>query len=143
MTLAVPRPPVARALGPPLAVAVVGTLGCAAVWWADPTTPGGPIPVCPSKALLGISCPGCGSMRMIYSLLHADVPAALHYNALAVAVLVLFGWSFAAWTYGRLRGRLVRSWLHWRWTPLAFLVAIGMWLIVRNIPFAPFGSLHV
>jgi len=40
--------------------------------------------VCPTKALLDIDCPGCGGMRMVYSLLHGDIGAALRYNALSV-----------------------------------------------------------
>jgi len=71
-----------RALGPPLAVAAgavaVSAVAVSAVVLAgDPTTPGGPLPVCPSKALFGIVCPGCGGMRMLYSALHGDIGAAL------------------------------------------------------------------
>lgn len=41
----------------PLLVAAGAVCGCAALAVADPTTPGGPTPVCPTKALLGITCP--------------------------------------------------------------------------------------
>ncbi|WP_370947927.1 DUF2752 domain-containing protein [Amycolatopsis sp. cg5] len=132
-----------RALAPPLAVVAAGGVCCAAVLIGDPTTPGGPLPVCPTKALLGITCPGCGGMRMLYSLLHGDIPAALHYNALTFLMGLLFVWSTAAWAVGRLRGRWVNSWLHWRWTPLAFGVAFALWFVVRNLPFAPFTALRV
>ena len=132
-----------RALAPPLAV-VAGVGVCsAAVWVGDPTTPGGFLPVCPTKALLGIDCPGCGGMRMAYSLMHGDVPAALHYNAVSFVVVLLLGWSMVAWTLGRLRGRAKTSWLHWRWTPLVFSVVFVVWFVIRNLPFAPFTALHV
>ena len=68
-----PRPMVTRpgwvsqGLGAPLLVAATSTLVCTAIWVGDPTTPNGPLPVCPTKALLGIDCPGCGSLRMLYS----------------------------------------------------------------------------
>lgn len=133
----------ARALGPPLAVAAGAGIGCVAIWLGDPTTPGGPLPVCPTKVLLGIACPGCGGLRMTYSLLHGDIPAALHYNALSFVVVLLFVWSTTAWAVGRLRGRAVNSWLHWRWTPLAFGIAFVVWFVIRNLPFAPFTSLYV
>ncbi|MEC3977209.1 DUF2752 domain-containing protein [Amycolatopsis sp. H20-H5] len=132
-----------RALVPPLAVVAGAGVCCAAVWLADPTTPGGPSPVCPTKLLFGIDCPGCGGLRMAYSLLHGDIPAALHYNAVSLVVVLLFVWSTAAWTAGRLRGRAVSSWLHWRRTPLVFAVVFALWFVVRNLPFAPFTGLFV
>ena len=57
-----------------------------------------------AQALFGIDCPGCGGLRMMYSLLHGDVPAALHYNAVSFVVVLLCVWSLGAWTVGRLRG---------------------------------------
>src|ERR1700688_594290 len=105
-------------LGAPLVVAGSATWACAAIWAGDPATPGGPLPVCPTKALLGIDCPGCGSLRMLYSLMHGDVLAAVRFNALALAAVVLLVWAYLAWTYGRVTGRRIRSWQHWRWAPL-------------------------
>jgi len=132
-----------RALSAPMAVAAGVGVGCVAVWIGDPTTPGGFLPVCPTKALLGIDCPGCGGMRMAYSVMHGDIPAALHYNAVTFVFMLLFVWSMVAWTLGRLRGRAMDSWLHWRWTPLAFSVVFVVWFVIRNLPFAPFTALHV
>lgn len=131
------------ALAPPLGVVGAAAAGCAVIALADPTTPGGLLPTCPTKALFGIVCPGCGALRMIYSVLHGDLPAALHYNAVSLAVLVLFAWSMTAWTIGRLRNRRVRSWLHWRWAPIAAGVVFGVWTVARNLPFAPFLALRV
>ncbi len=105
-----------RSLAAPVAVAAVAVGGCAAIWLANPTVPGGILPVCPTKLLLGIDCPGCGSLRMIYSLLHLDVAAAVRFNALGLVAMVLLLWAYAAWTYGRLAGRRVRSWQHLRWS---------------------------
>ena len=71
-------------LAAPLVVAASTTLMCAAIWVGDPTTPNGPLPVCPTKALLGIDCPGCGSARMLYSLMHGNLVAAARFNALGL-----------------------------------------------------------
>lgn len=133
----------ARALAPPAAVIAGLGVCCAAVWLGDPTTPGGPLPVCPTKYLFGIDCPGCGGMRMAYSLMHGDFAGALHYNAVSLVFLVLLAWSGAAWTLGRLRGRAVRSWLHWRRTPLVVGIVFCLWFVVRNLPFPPFTGLFV
>lgn len=133
----------ASRLGAPLAVAAATVLGCGAVWVGDPTTPHGPLPVCPTKALLGIDCPGCGSLRMVYSLLHGDLPAAARFNALALVAVVLLVWAYLAWTYGRVVGRRIRSWQHRRWSAVVTLGLVTAWSVVRNIPFAPFSALHV
>ena len=130
-------------LAAPLAVAAAAAGGCAVIWAANPTTPGGILPVCPTKALLGIDCPGCGSLRMIYSLLHLDFASAAHYNALGLVAVLLLLWAFAAWTYGRVLGRQVRSWQHLRWSAPTVLALTVVWFVVRNLGFGPFPALHV
>lgn len=130
-------------LGAPLVVAASTTLMCAAILAGDPTTPNGPLPVCPTKALLGIDCPGCGSLRMVYSLLHGNLLAAARFNALGLAAVALLAWAYFSWTYGRLVGRRIRSWQHRRWAAAVTLSLVLAWFVVRNIPFAPFSALHV
>ncbi|MBP2474081.1 hypothetical protein JOF53_002953 [Crossiella equi] len=137
-----PLPALQRVL-PPVAVLLAAAGGCAVVLAADPTTPGGVLPTCPTKLLFGIVCPGCGSLRMIYSLLHGRLGDALHYNAvglLAVAVLVP---TWLLWTANRARGRPHRSWTTLRWAPVVVLVITLAWFVVRNIPLAPFTALRV
>ncbi|MCW2590755.1 MAG: hypothetical protein JWQ86_3182 [Mycobacterium sp.] len=137
------QPSVLPQLGAPIGVALAAGLLCGAVWMGDPTTPGGPLPVCPTKALLGIDCPGCGSLRMLYSLLHGDVPASVRYNALGLVAVLFLLWAFGAWTYGRIVGRRIVSWQHQRWAAAVALVLVSVWFVVRNLPFAPFTGLFV
>lgn len=137
------RPEAVSPLLGPLGVGAAAAVTCCAVWLSDPTVPGGPIPVCPTKALLGIDCPGCGSMRMLYSLMHGNISAALHFNAVGVLALVLLVWSYGAWTYGRVAGRRISSWHHRRWAAPAVLTVVCIWFVIRNLPIAPFISLYV
>jgi len=137
------QPKALASLGPPLGVAVVAGLACCVLWVGDPLTPGGILPVCPTKALLGIDCPGCGSLRMIYSLLHGDVLGALRFNALGLVSVLFLLWAFGAWTYGRFVGRRISSWQHQRWSAAVALVLVSVWFVVRNLPTAPFTSLYV
>lgn len=130
-------------LGAPLVVAASTTLMCAAIWVGDPTTPNGPLPVCPTKALLGIDCPGCGSLRMVYSLMHGNLLAAARFNALGLAAVALLVWAYVSWTYGRLVGRRIRGWQHRRWAAVVTLSLVLAWFVVRNIPVAPLSALHV
>jgi hypothetical protein len=132
-----------RSLAAPLVVGVAAAGACAALWVANPTVPGGILPACPTKALLGIDCPGCGSLRMIYSLLHLDVASAVHYNALGLVAVLLLVWAFAAWSYGRLVGRRVSSWQHLRWSAPTALALTLAWFVVRNLGFGPFPALYV
>jgi hypothetical protein len=132
-----------RSLDAPVAVAAAAAGGCAVIWLANPTIPGGSLPVRPTKALPGIDCPGGGSLRMIYSLLHLDLPAAVHYNALGLAAVVLLVWAFVAWTYGRLVGRPVRSRQRLRWSAPPALALTVAWFVVRNLGFGPFPGLYV
>jgi Protein of unknown function (DUF2752) len=135
--------PALHRLAPPLGVAALAAAGCAAIWIGDPTTPGGPLPICPTKALLGIDCPGCGSLRMLYALMHGNLAAAVRYNAVALIAIVLLVWAYAAWTYGRLTGRRVWSWQHYRWSAPIALAVVLVWFVVRNLGFGPFAALYV
>ena len=110
---------------------------------ADPTTPGGLIPPCPSRHFLGILCPGCGSTRALYHLAHGDLPAALHLDALAVLCLPLLLWWFVAWTGERLTGRPLPRWDRSPRAALVVGIVTVAWLVVRNLPWAPFTALRV
>lgn len=116
---------------------------CAVIWVADPTTPGGFLPECPTKALLGIDCPGCGTLRMIYSLLHFDFLAAVRFNALAVVALAFLFVAYGVWTYGRVVGRNISGWQHQRGAAAVTMVLVTVWFVVRNLPFEPFTALRV
>ncbi|BBY75767.1 membrane protein [Mycolicibacterium parafortuitum] len=124
-----------------MAAAAAGV--CVVVWIADPTTPGGFLPVCPTKTLLGVDCPGCGTLRMIYSLLHGDVAAALRFNAVGLVALGLLLVAYALWTYGRAVDRTVVSWQQHRWAAWVTLAVVAVWFVVRILPFEPFTSLRV
>lgn len=130
-------------LGPPLLVGALAAGTCAAVWIGDPTTPGGFLPLCPTKALLGVDCPGCGTLRMIYSLLHGDVLAAIRFNAFALVALGFLAVAYGTWTYARVSGRQIGGWQHYRWAPQITLAVVAVWFVVRILPFAPFTALRV
>ncbi len=127
----------------PLAVVTVAAAAGAVIWLGDPTTPGGHLPTCPTKSLLGIVCPGCGSMRMVYSLMHGDLGAAAHYNAVGLVALVLLAWSFTAWCVRLWTGRRWRTWQHFRYSSILVLIVAVAWFVIRNIPVAPFTALRV
>ena len=94
--------PRARRLAAPLALGAL-TLGAVAyVGLVDPNSPGH-YPLCPTKALTGLDCPGCGGLRAVHSLATGDVVGALDHNAFVV--LVLLPVAVGAWVLW-----LVRAW---------------------------------
>ena len=94
--------PRARRLVGPLTVAaaVLGATAYLAV--VDPNE-SGHYPLCPTKALTGLDCPGCGGLRAVHSLTHGDLVGALDHNALVVlvvlpaAILLWVRWLVRAW----------------------------------------------
>lgn len=123
-----------RRLVAPLATAlgVVAATACVAVY--DPNV-GGPYPVCPSRLLFGIDCPGCGGLRATHALTQGDVAAAADNNLLYVIVLPIVLVAFVLWC--------VRS---WRGTParplqprtrtiitIAAVVVVAMFTLARNL----------
>ncbi len=80
-------------------VGTAGVLGYLAL--VNPSEPGH-YPLCPTNALLGVDCPGCGMLRGTHALLTGDVPRALDHNLLLVALVplalvLLVRWARQAW----------------------------------------------
>jgi hypothetical protein len=95
---------------------------------------------CPFHALTGLYCPFCGGLRMVHDLLHGDLTAALHDNALAVPAVIIGVAAWLNWTICRWRGRPAPSRPTWL-SPVLIAVMIA-WTVVRNLPWAPFAALR-
>ncbi|MFT5424076.1 MAG: hypothetical protein ACI89L_001868 [Phycisphaerales bacterium] len=94
------------------------------------------LPDCPSRAIAGVLCAGCGSTRAAHHLLHARVETALGYNPVAVIigppVLMIGLWQLGVFACrGRWPGSRVRL---PAWTGWAVLVALLLWSVLRNLP---------
>ncbi|MEE1941403.1 DUF2752 domain-containing protein [Streptomyces sp. TRM 70361] len=118
---------------PPLTALAAGLGAAGHLWNTDPHRPGQWLPRCPFNVLTGLLCPACGGTRLAYDLLHGDLVAAFHDNAL----LLVLGVPAAAYLGGRwlvagLRGR--------RWRPsagrrgvLGVAVVAAVWTLARNL----------
>ena len=75
---------------------------------------------------------GCGSQRMIHSLLHGDIPGAFHANALLLISLPFL--LFLGWTelYRKKYPSLYRK-IHSLRVIIIISVMLFAWLIIRNI----------
>ncbi|MBR7741937.1 DUF2752 domain-containing protein [Phycicoccus sp. BSK3Z-2] len=116
----------------PAGVAGVVAAGTAYVAAVDPNDPGH-YPLCPTFALAGIYCPGCGMLRATHELTQGDLVGATAMNPLAVPMYVGLVVLFVAWVLARWRGRSLR-WDPPTWMPAALAVAFVAFTIARNVP---------
>ena len=73
----------------PVALLVVA-VAVSVIYFFDPATAGF-YPSCLFKSVLGMGCPGCGSLRAVHQLLHGNFDAAWGLNRLVVVALPLAG----------------------------------------------------
>ncbi|MFE5742427.1 DUF2752 domain-containing protein [Streptomyces celluloflavus] len=111
----------------------VGALGAVYLWHTDPHQSGQLLLPCPFHWATGLLCPVCGGTRMAYDLMHGDVVAAFHDNA----VLLTLGVPAVAWLVARqlaagLRGWSVRSGLTARGNAVVLGIA-AVWMVARNL----------
>lgn len=101
----------------------------------DPHEPG-VYPVCPTKVLTGLDCPGCGGLRATNELAHGDIAAALDDNALVVLAVPFAAWLFARAFYYAWTGRspAPMSARRTKWITIAVVVVLTVFTVVRNIP---------
>jgi len=94
-------------------------------------------PRCLFHELTGWHCPGCGTLRASYLLLHGDISAALSMNILAVVFLPVYlisycykGFRFREWR--KFDNLFVSSFAGWS----VALIVSAFW-ILRNIEIEP------
>lgn len=131
--------PRARRLRDPLAWLGLLALGTLTLALLDPHTPGR-YPLCPTQALFGVDCPGCGGLRATHDLAHGKITEAFGHNALLVivapaVVLVLVRSIWLAWQ-GRAPRRLPPR--AFRLVTIAVVVVLLGFTVVRNLPFGAF-----
>jgi len=121
-----------RAVLRPLGVAAAALVGSGYVAAVDPSA-AGHYPTCPFLAVTGWYCPGCGSLRAVHALAHADVMTALARNPFAVVALGYVAFAWVLWLRRTATGRPVR-WLAPPWVLYTMLGAILLFGVLRNLP---------
>jgi len=96
--------PLMRRLVAPVGVAALAVAGCTYLAFVNPNEPGH-YPICPSRAIFGVDCPGCGGMRGMNCLLHGDVAGALNHNLLLLIVVPLALVFWGLWLFRAVQGR--------------------------------------
>jgi len=113
---------------------VILVLGAAACGILLAVPPGSPhskwLPKCLLHEWTGLYCSGCGATRALSALLHGDVKASLHNNALLIPLCALLVFLFVKPSV-----RIKRP------VAIAITVIIVLFTVLRNIPIAPFTYL--
>jgi len=111
------------------------------VFFFNPASPSNQwFPKCPFRLLTGMQCPGCGSTRAFYQLLHLHPIAAFKFNPLMILTLPFIVYGFLGFTRSALMGRPQRRLFIppiylWAW----LFLLIFFW-VFRNTPWYPFVS---
>jgi hypothetical protein len=96
-------------------------------------------PECPFYALTGLDCPGCGSQRALYALLHGHLLQAAAYNLLFVLALPFIIYSAVVFAGNHLFGKRWNQNIFYKpWFAKVALVFILLFWILRNLPFPCF-----
>jgi hypothetical protein len=144
-----PPPPLRPGLGQPDRVREIGAFlalgtGLSAVYVLSGHRIGMP---CPLKLITGWDCPLCGGTRMGAALMHGDVPAAFHYNPLALIGLTGLGLGWlvlVAHRAGIIRRRLPAVPTRWRrGLAIAGAVVVLAFTVARNLPVGPLAGWKV
>ena len=93
------------------------------------------LPPCPFHALTGLYCPGCGSTRMLYYLVHGHPLLAMRENALAMVVLPWVIFTLCRQVLAdpdpRIGTRGTRRW------GIGFAGVLVVFMVARNVPVTP------
>lgn len=113
-------------------LAMGAVAGCALLALVDPAE-GGVYPTCPTRAVLGIDCPACGTLRGLHALARGNVGAALDHNLLLVLAVPIGAIIWWRWVRAAI-GRQTRPVALPRWAPAALIAVAAVFAIVRNLP---------
>jgi hypothetical protein len=116
---------------PPVVVGLLGIGACVLLNVRDPNVSGS-YGLCPSQALFGIDCPGCGLMRGTYALTEGDVAGALDHNLFILPVLGVFVYAYLRWAgeyFGYSLPRLAPK----AWLVISMAAVIVAFWVLRNV----------
>jgi hypothetical protein len=114
-----------------LAVIVLLAIAAIVYFFIDPEKYG-IFPRCPILALTGFKCPGCGSQRVLHSLLNGDLRQAAHYNAFLLAAIPVIA-IYLINDYTKLHSSRLDKVLNHPVTIGMLGVLTMAWWILRNI----------
>ena len=119
---------------------VIVAAGSIFLFFFNPSSPANQFfPKCPFLLVTGLQCPGCGSTRALYHLLHLHPIEAFTFNPLLILTMPFLVYGFLGFTRSAITGTPYRRLFIppvylWAWLTLL----IFFW-IFRNTPWYPFA----
>ncbi len=135
-----PRPARPAAVGRAIAAGLAGAGVATLLHVVDPTQPGH-YPACPTYALTGCYCPGCGALRAMHYLTCGDLGSAWAMNPLVVLAVPYLLWTWSSWLYRGATGT-TRRWAAPAWWLVTLAVGITVFGVLRNVPGLEFLAPH-
>lgn len=126
-------------------VAILACFGTAAAYVLarEPVDGAGDVTTCVLKLTTGFDCPGCGGTRAFFYLVQGNLPAAARHHLVVVFAVPFLLYAYLTWAGNRIfRWRLPQV----RPGPLAigaFLISLGVYAVLRNLPWEPFSWFYV
>lgn len=92
-----------------------------------------PFPKCPFRMLTGWMCPGCGSQRAMYQLLHGHIEASMRLNPLFLPGIfyILIGYA-GPWLFSKSWPEVRRSFYGLKAAYISLIIILIFW-IGRNL----------
>jgi hypothetical protein len=123
-----------------------GFMIAAIVLYQNPPGSSWVTPPCMMHKMTGLHCPGCGSTRATYALLHGDIIGAMQKNIIYVLALPFLGWWIARSVWRWMHGlppsttspARVNSQVRCAW---GIIAVVFLFSVLRNLPWAPFSWL--
>lgn len=85
------------------------------------------MPICPTEEVFSIYCPGCGTGRGLYALLHGDLAGSLRKNILLLPAIIMV---IVLYVKPKLACNV--------YVAYGLLTIFVLYMILRNIPCEPF-----
>ncbi|MGL6225040.1 MAG: DUF2752 domain-containing protein [Thermoguttaceae bacterium] len=123
-----------------LGLFVVGTVFVLVLlYWKHPTDYG--FPSCPTRTVLHLYCPGCGSMRAVHFFLNGNIKESLRYNPLVILFLpVILVLLIRFWYETFTKRSLLLP--YERLFNYFLLIVILLFCVARNVPLSSFDLLR-
>jgi len=100
-------------------------------------------PTCLLKFTTGYDCPGCGGTRALYFLAQGNLPAAARHHLVFVFALPFLLYTYAAWAGDRVFRWRIPQLRPSPWMIGIFIASIGVFTVLRNLPWEPFTWFYV
>lgn len=97
--------------------------------------------LCPINTAFDVYCPGCGSGRAVYSLLHFQFAAAFSYNPFFVLSLPLIAYMLGVIYLQSFFHRGMNAKMPGKVFWVTYFVLLFIFTVLRNIPVFPFTFL--